>query len=151
MSVVRSYGSPARVPGRGLVDTMTYVAWADGRLVSREFAAARSVVTVLGIADLATQRPFFLRQTPREPARLAVTDLEPRESELVFVTGVWMAMSDGVVDASEERALRIVQGRLNLDPRRSEALEDLVFRLSGQDDWSTRFREIVRSIPWGSA
>ncbi|GAB4207506.1 MAG: hypothetical protein OHK0013_25210 [Sandaracinaceae bacterium] len=123
-----------------------FMAWADRRLAPDELSAARGVATVLG---LGTAGAGMLSRSV-DAASLDFSALDPRGRELVYATAVWIALADGVLEPSERRALRILEGRLGLTPERCEDLEDLVHSLGGPGEgWDRRFASVVQQLGVG--
>ena len=139
------WGSPAAT----VLEAAAYMAWADGRIAPEEVSAARGVATVLGVAELGTVGPGMLSRGPVEPAVLSLERLGRRERELVYATAAWIAMADGVVDTAEQRALRILQGRLGLGAERCADIEELVYMHSGEGDWDRRYASVLNSLGAG--
>jgi tellurite resistance protein len=129
-----------------VLETAAYMAWADRRLAPDELSAARGVATVLGLGVAGAG----VLSRAKEPASLDFTGLDTRGRELVYATAVWIALADGVLEPSERRALRILEGRLGLTPERCEDLEDLVHGLGGPGEgWDRRFASVVQQLGIG--
>lgn len=139
-------GSSGHIPGMTVLETVSFMAWADGRIAPDEVSAARGVATVLGLHRRDTGGPGLLARGPIEPEALTLVGLARPQRELIYATAAWIAMADGILDVSERRALRTLQGRLGLSAERCDDLEELVFTYAGEDDWERRYASILNEL-----
>jgi tellurite resistance protein len=129
-----------------VLEAAAYMAWADRRLAPDELSATRGVATVLGLGAAGAG---MLSRTI-EASSLDFSALDARGRELAYAAAVWIALADGVLAPSEQRALRILQGRLGLSPERCEELEELVHGWAGPGEaWDRRFASVVHQLGVG--
>jgi hypothetical protein len=90
------------------------VAWADGRLVPAELAAARGAASALGFDDPFGKAYGEFFDGPVELTRYAAERIDPRDRQVVLAGGVWLALADDELTATEVTLLRSLAGRMGM-------------------------------------
>lgn len=133
-------------PNPGVLETVSYMAWADGRIANDELSAARGILVALGLADQSSRKGPLFGRGPTPPPTIPAEGIDSRQRERMYASALLIAMADGRIKPEERRALRVLQHALSLSTKRCDEIEDVVFLRAGYGDWDQRFADILEAL-----
>jgi tellurite resistance protein len=140
MTAIDCVGQPTR---KTLLDVLTVVAWADGRLTEQEREFVRGAALAFGAVDMDC---VHVEETTRL-ADVGLNGLTVAERHIVYACAAWTALADDVQSPSESLALHQLRDRLGLSADEAQRLQDAAYlvRLDHADD-ARRWREVTKLV-----
>lgn len=132
------------------------MAWADGKLASKEKDSVRAAASVLNLNKSLRARLDSLLEAPVPLDQIIVKNLNPKDRAFAYVAAVWLSGVDEDLDPKESDALRNVAQLLELDDDKQRELAAIAreiaashtpLRKAHKASWADDLVSLFKAIP----